>query len=95
MFLEATATEAVFHLSSASPLRIKGTVTDAVTGQPIQTFAVVPSVEPGAILMVDFTKTHHGGEYVFAEVRNGQPYRIHIEAKGYLREFAAISARRR
>ena len=75
-------------LTPASPLRIKGTVTDAATGQPIETFVIVPMVEPGNILLLDQTRAHHGGGYVFSEAPNAQPYRIWIEAKGYL---AAVS----
>jgi hypothetical protein len=82
--LEPTGKEAIFTLMSASRLRIRGAVTDAATGQSIEEFTVVPSVEPGGILMLDSVSTQHGGRYVFADAHNAQPYRIRIEAKGYL-----------
>ncbi len=82
--IEPADKEVDFKLVAVSPLRIRGIVTDAATGRPIEAFTVVPSVHPGDILMLDFAKTHHGGRYVFAEAKNGQPYSIRIEARGYL-----------
>jgi RNA polymerase sigma factor (sigma-70 family) len=82
--IEPSDKEVVFKLVAVSPLRIRGTVTDAATGRPIEAFNVVPSVHPGDTLMLDFARTHHGGRYVFSEAQNGQPYTIRIEARGYL-----------
>ncbi len=82
--IEPADKEVVFKLVAASPLRIRGTITDAATGLPIETFTVVPIVHPGDILMLDSARAHHGGRYVFSEAQNAQPYTIRIEAKGYL-----------
>ena len=82
--LEPTDDRPIFKLVPASRLRIKGTVTDAATNQSIETFTVVPMVNGGDTLMLDYAKAHHGGQYVFAQAENAQPYRIRIEAKGYL-----------
>ncbi len=82
--IEPSDKEAVLRLTPTSRLRIRGTVTDAVTGRPIESFTVVPNVEPGGILMLEEARTHHGGRYVFSDAQNGQPYRVRIEAKGYL-----------
>ena len=54
MTIEPTGKEAIFTLMSTSRLRIRGTVTDAATGRPIEEFTVVPSVEPGELLDVGF-----------------------------------------
>jgi RNA polymerase sigma factor (sigma-70 family) len=82
--LEPSENTPVFKLAPASRLRIKGTVTDAATKEPIETFTVVPMVNGGDTLILDYAKAHHGGRYSFADATNGQPYRIRIEAKGYL-----------
>jgi RNA polymerase sigma factor (sigma-70 family) len=81
--VEPADKEVVLNLTAASPLRIRGFVTDAETGRPIAIFRVVPSVEPSGILLLDSARTHQGGRYLFAEVTNAQPYRIRIEAQGY------------
>jgi RNA polymerase sigma factor (sigma-70 family) len=83
MTIEPTGQEAIFRLTPASRLRIRGTVTDAATGRPVEPFTVVPNVEPGGILLMDAVRAHRGGRYEFSAV-NGQPYRIRIEARGYL-----------
>jgi RNA polymerase sigma factor (sigma-70 family) len=82
--VEPTDREAVLKLEPGSPLRIRGVVVDAETGHGIQTFRVVPMVEPSDILKLDEVRTHHGGRYAFDNPQNGQPYRIRIEARGYL-----------
>jgi len=71
-------------------LRLRGTVTDAETGRPIETFTVIPgTVSLGAInpwvWLLEFAKTHHGGRYEFSfDALGTQPKRVRIEAKGYL-----------
>ena len=81
--IEAFAKEAILKLTPASLLRIRGTVVDGETGRPIDTFTVVPIVEPGRILLLDSARAHHAGRYVFTPEALAQPYRVRIEAKGY------------
>jgi RNA polymerase sigma factor (sigma-70 family) len=82
--IEPSVNETAFKLVAGAPLRVRGTVTDAATGLPIETFTVVPSVHPGDTLILDSAKVHRGGRYVFSEVKYRQPYTIRIEARGYL-----------
>jgi len=69
-------------------LRLRGTVTDAESGRPIETFDVVPGTVIGAITTLwhtDFAKTHHDGRYEFSfDALGTQPHKVRIEAKGYL-----------
>ncbi len=84
MNVEPSVKDPVFTLRPSSVLRIRGTVTDVETGQPIETFTVVPGLGPGRIWLESLARTHHGGRYVFSDVVNAQPYLVRIEAKGYL-----------
>jgi RNA polymerase sigma factor (sigma-70 family) len=83
MKIEQTGKETVFTLMSATAARVRGAVTDAATGGPIEEFAVVPSLEPGDNLMVDFISAQQGGRYLFRDII-ALPFRIRIEARGYL-----------
>ena len=82
--IEPADREAVFKLAVPSPLRILGTVSDAETGQPIETFRVLSRTGPFFVQMAEAAATHVGGRYLFDDVRMVQSYRIRIEAKGYL-----------
>jgi RNA polymerase sigma factor (sigma-70 family) len=85
MTIEPTDKEPVLTLIPASPLRIRGTVADAATGKPIETFTVVPGIVPGNFWLVSSAKVHHDGRYEFHFGALGtQPKRLRIEAKGYL-----------
>ena len=53
---EPSENEALLKLTPAARLRIRGTVTDAETGLPIEAFTVVPMVEPGDILLLEAAK---------------------------------------
>jgi RNA polymerase sigma factor (sigma-70 family) len=80
--------EQVITLAPDKTLRFRGSVTDAETGRPIETFDVVPGTQihgPAPLWMVTFAKTHHGGRYRFSFDAHGtQPHMIRVEAKGYL-----------
>jgi RNA polymerase sigma factor (sigma-70 family) len=69
-------------------LRLRGTVTDAETGRPIETFTVVAGTEIGVnntLWHTDFNRIHHGGRYEISFDALGiQPHRVRIEARGYL-----------
>jgi hypothetical protein len=55
--IEPPNKEAVLTLLPTGRLRIRGTVTDAATGKPIETFTVVPAVPgEGALLWGDETR---------------------------------------
>ena len=75
-------------LESENVLRFRGTVKDAETGRPIETFVVVPGTQiggPPPLWMFDFAKTHHEGRYTFSFKPNkNQPHLVRIESKGYL-----------
>ena len=71
--LEPSDDQPIFKLVPASRLRIKGTVTDAAINKSIETFTVVPMVNGGDTLMLDYAKAHHGGQYVFAKPRTPNP----------------------
>ncbi len=74
-------------LTLARALLIRGSVTDARTGRPIGTFAVVPSVQMNGTITVwmpGFAKIHHGGRYEFpVEGMGTGPRRVRIEAEDY------------
>jgi RNA polymerase sigma factor (sigma-70 family) len=85
--IEPSDKEPVITLMPASLLRISGNVTDAETGEPIETFTVVPAsqVEGPPLWLVDFAKTQHGGRYDCSfEVMGTLANRVRIEAKNYL-----------
>jgi hypothetical protein len=68
-------------------LRIQGTVRDAETGEPIETFTVVPAIqaEGPPLWLVDLAKIQHGGRYDCSfEAMGTLANRARIEAKNYL-----------
>ena len=69
--IEPADREAVFKLAVPSPLRILGTVSDAETGQPIETFRVLSSTGPFFVQMAEAAATHVGGRYLFDDVAHG------------------------
>ncbi len=84
---EPTGQDLVLSIVPSRELRIRGTVTDAETGRPIETFTVVPGTEIGGptLWTVEFAKVRHGGRYEFSFSEMGtQPHRARIEAMGYL-----------
>ena len=69
-------------------LRLRGTVTDAETGGPLETFTLIPGTEIGpnnTLWHTDFTRIHHGGAYEISfGFLGSQPHRVRIEARGFL-----------
>jgi RNA polymerase sigma factor (sigma-70 family) len=77
----------VLSLMPSRELRMRGSVTDAETGRPIETFTVVPGTKIGGPTLwhAVFAKVHHGGRYEITFSHLGvQPHLVRIEAKGYL-----------
>jgi RNA polymerase sigma factor (sigma-70 family) len=85
--VKASDKELVLSLLPSRELRIRGSVTDAESGRPIETFTVVPGTKIGGPTLwhVVFAKVHHGGRYEIDFSHLGiQPHLVLIEAKGYL-----------
>jgi Carboxypeptidase regulatory-like domain len=85
--VEPLDTEPVLKVMPVGLLRIQGTVRDAETGEPIETFTVVPAIqgEGPPRWLVDFAKTQHGGRYDCSfEAMGTLANRARIEAKNYL-----------
>jgi protocatechuate 3,4-dioxygenase beta subunit len=85
----ADGQEKVFVLSS--PVRVRGKVTDAVTGEPVGQFELVPGIawaDNGRSIsfqdLSQWVKGYNGGEYDYNFDRFGNCYGVRIVAKGYL-----------
>lgn len=75
------------HLQVLHPaLRIRGRVTDAATGKPVEQFTIVPLAiySEGVVRAHRPGTEHRGGEYTFTfNDKNRTSYRLQIEAIGY------------
>jgi peroxiredoxin/uncharacterized GH25 family protein len=70
------------------PLRVRGTVVDAGTGRPVESFSVLPGIDwennPNTYWERQSAARGHAGQYeiAFGEPRPG--HRVRVEAEGYL-----------
>jgi hypothetical protein len=84
--VEPSKNEPVITLAVANPLRFRGTVTDAETGQAIEEFTVAPGFSATPTdWMLSLAKTFYGGRYEYPPDRALSGFqRVRVEAKGYL-----------